>query len=92
MALSQEQTDLMAKYGYTLTKINPLTLVHEDGGIATRRAAESLVETIQLNNILNKRLHQLEARLNKELPTKVDNRTPFGSNAFVQSMLKDEEL
>lgn len=46
MALTQEQEQLMAKYGYTVTKEDPLTLVHKDGGIATRRAAEDLLSCI----------------------------------------------
>ena len=62
----QEQIDLMSKYGYTITKEDPLTLVHKDGGIATRKAAKLLIESVHLNQVMNKRLHQLEARLNKE--------------------------
>ena len=63
---TEEQEQLMLKYGYTVTKVNPLTLVHKDGGIATRKAAKLLIESVHLNQVMNKRLHQLEARLNKE--------------------------
>lgn len=63
---TQEQKDLMANYGYTVTKEEPLTLVHKDGGIATRRVAKLLIESVHLNQVMNKRLHQLEARLNEE--------------------------
>jgi hypothetical protein len=78
MTLLQEQLNLIAEYGFMCTKINPLTLVHEDGGIATRKAAESLVNCIEINSKLNERLHQLEGN-----PT---------SNDFVQAMVQNEKL
>ena len=46
MSITEEQEKLISKYGYTVTKIDPLTLVHKDGGIATRKAAEDLVSCI----------------------------------------------
>lgn len=64
--VSQEQEELMSRYGYQIVGTDPLQIEHKDGDYATGRAAKLLIESVHLNQVMNKRLHQLEARLNKE--------------------------